>query len=276
MAKLKEIIKGVVGYGGQTPVLRGALTALHSARHLRHPYMRKHPFDISYGIATSGLVPSWLLRSGSAADNHAHAYAGCQPSCLRLALATIPQPQHFTFVDLGCGKGRALVLASELPFHRIVGIELAPSLAAIANHNAQIIKTNHPTRTEIEVVQGDATSVSLPSGNLAIFLYHSFGQELVSRMVNRIIDLTASSNREILFIYENPVYGTLVDETKQFTRWFCATVHCTAEEQGFAPDDDDTVVVWSIGGRSVSPPPMHATHPIIVTRAGWRASLATS
>jgi Methyltransferase domain len=273
---LKEVLRDVLGRGGRVPVIRELLTALNGARHRDHPYMRQHPFDCVYGTTTSGLVPSWLLQSGSAADEHAHAYAACQPSCLREALASLVDPQNFIFVDLGCGKGRALVLATEFPFYRILGIELAASLAASARRNARIIKKKYPDRRVIEVIEGDATSVPLPQGNLAIFLYHSFGPELVKRMVNRIIDLTAGTERQVFFIYENPVYGQMFDDKKEFGRWFCATVHCTAEEQGFAPDDDDTVVVWRIGRISTVMPAMKATAPIIITKPGWKAALAIS
>jgi SAM-dependent methyltransferase len=35
---------------------------------------------------------------------------------------------QFTFVDLGCGKGRVLLMASDYPFQRIVGVEFMPEL----------------------------------------------------------------------------------------------------------------------------------------------------
>lgn len=42
---------------------------------------------------------------------------------------------EFTFVDLGSGKGRALLMASDYPFRRIVGVELLPALHQIAELN---------------------------------------------------------------------------------------------------------------------------------------------
>ena len=35
---------------------------------------------------------------------------------------------EFTFMDLGSGKGRTLLMASEYPFRRIVGVEILPEL----------------------------------------------------------------------------------------------------------------------------------------------------
>jgi SAM-dependent methyltransferase len=272
---LKQLLHNTLGYGCQIPSVRRTLTALHRIRHRHHPYMRAHPFDIAYGTATSGLLPSWLLRSGESADAYAHAYAGCQPSCLRRALSAIPKPEECSFIDLGCGKGRALIVASEYPFRRILGVELAQTLVEDALCNVQTIKQNYKERTAIEVVAGDATDFPLPDDNLVIFLYHSFGPELVTRMLTRILDAAAGKNRVMFFVYENPVYGELVDQLKQFSRWYCETVSCTASEMGFAPDPTDTVVVWRIGGACSVAPPKSATAPIIVTTPGWKAGLGT-
>ena len=250
MEPLKTTMRHVMGHCVRVPLVRQLVAGLQTARLRNHPYMRRHPFDSQYGIETSGLVPAWMLRTGSQADAHAHAYAGCQPSCLRQALSVLPKPERLTFVDLGCGKGRALVVASERPFDHILGIELAPSLVAIAKRNSQAIRLMHPQRTTIEVSEGDASAASLPAGDLAIFLYHSFGRQLVQRLVDRIVDLGSQADRQIFFIYENPVYGEIVDETKCFTKLFEAVVPCTPEEQGFAPDAFDKIAVWQFTGRT--------------------------
>jgi SAM-dependent methyltransferase len=270
-----ELIGRLLGHGSRIPVLRSVLTRLHRLAHWNEPWMRVHPFDTAYGTTTSGRLPAWLLRSGNAADAHATAYAGCQPSCLRHALAVIPDPEDHSFVDLGCGKGRALVIASELPFRRILGIELAPGLVVDARRNARIVKGRYPLRTPIEVIEGDATTAVFPDGDLVVFLYHSFGPELIGRMLSRVTDAVAAVDRTIFLIYENPVYGALVDSNAAFARWHCKTVPCDPSDVGFAPDDEDTVVVWRVGPTAPTAPATDAATPIVVTKPGWRAALET-
>jgi SAM-dependent methyltransferase len=269
------LVRSVLGYGSRVPVLREMLTTLHRVRNRHDPFMRRHPFDIRYGTMTSGALPAWLLRTGEAVDSQTSAYSGCQPSCLRHALAVVPRLERRSFVDLGCGKGRALILASELPFRRIVGVELAPSLVAVARRNAEIVRSKHPRRTAIEVVRGDAAAFPLPDGDLVIFLYHPFGRDLLTRVLGRMTDAVAGTDREIFLIYENPVHGDIVDRTEDFTRWHCETVSCDATEIGFAPDDSDTVVVWRLGGGLPPPAVKDAATPIVVIKAGWKAALAT-
>src|SRR5215469_1881738 len=94
-----------------------------------------HPFDQIHGTDTSGLVPARDLVTGHPNDEHVTAYYGVAPSILRTLvqhwLATAP-PHHitdYTFLDIGAGKGRAVLLASEFPFRQVIGVELNPALA---------------------------------------------------------------------------------------------------------------------------------------------------
>jgi hypothetical protein len=80
-----------------------------------------HPFDEAHGVRTSGLVAGRYLKSGHAHDRHATAYYGVAPSVFHALLSrwrktrpTAPIEQT-TFVDVGAGMGRAVLLAAELP-----------------------------------------------------------------------------------------------------------------------------------------------------------------
>jgi hypothetical protein len=106
-----------------------------------------------------------------------------------------------------------------------------------------------------------------------IFMYHAFGPQIVARMLSRITDAVVGTERVIFLIYENPVYGAMVDGIEKFTRWYGENVPCTPNEVGFAPDDSQTVVIWRIGGTSAIPQRNDATMPIVITKTGQRAEL---
>src|SRR5580704_639241 len=108
-----------------------------------------HPFDQMHGVDTSGLVPAKHLVTGHANDEHVTAYYGVAPSILRSLIThwreTIPPHpiSSYTFIDIGAGKGRGLLVASEYRFRRVIGIELNPAMAAIARQNvARWIETH--------------------------------------------------------------------------------------------------------------------------------------
>src|ERR1700712_3883889 len=94
----------------------------------KNPGPAVHPFDEIHGTETSGLVPAGHLVTGHPNDAHVTAYYGVAPSILRtlidLWLATPPPHpiSQYTFLDIGAGKGRAMLLASQLLFRQVIGI----------------------------------------------------------------------------------------------------------------------------------------------------------
>jgi SAM-dependent methyltransferase len=81
-----------------------------------------HPFDVEHGTDTGGLIPGSELGVGHRHDLFIAGYAGVPPSGFRAAIARwksvglLHRIEDYTFLDLGCGKGRAVLLASEFGF----------------------------------------------------------------------------------------------------------------------------------------------------------------
>jgi SAM-dependent methyltransferase len=222
---------------------------------------RPHPYDLRHGTDTGGIVPS----GGKKTD---HPYWGAAPTVVRQALAKLPAPEKFTFIDLGCGKGRPLFVASELPFRAILGVELSESLARIAQANAAIIARRFPERTRIEIVAGDAANFHLPPGDIALYLYNPFGVELMEKVVAEVEAALAAEPRTIYVIYQNPVAGHCFDASPALRRHYAGHIGYAWEEQGFRLDVCDTkdaVVIWH-GGRDRPPPLPSANAKIEVTR----------
>ena len=51
-----------------------------------------------------------------------------------------PRYEGFTFVDLGSGKGRVLLLAALRPFRRVIGVEISASLHTRAQANVEALR----------------------------------------------------------------------------------------------------------------------------------------
>lgn len=232
---------------------------------------RTHPFDRQHGTDTSGCVAADELPPDEAARAHAICYAGSQPSLLRQALAELWPVDSFTFVDLGCGKGRALLVASEFPFRDILGVELSAPLARIAGDNAVLFARRFPQRTAISVAVADASTFPLPAGNLVLFLYHPFGAALVARVARAVEAALASGRRSVCVVYYNPVAGHCFDASKPLLRRYARMLPYAAEERGYGPDPSDLVVIWQ-GGR-MKPPAAGANARIVLAPGGLRAVL---
>ena len=182
-----------------------------------------HPFDLFHGTDTGGYISGADLVSRSKSSLYNTAYLGIAPSCFTDALRSLPlEFERFTFVDLGCGKGRAVMVASELPFPRLIGVEIAPELCDVARANIAL-KAEWASR--ITILNHDATTVEYPETPLLIFLFHPFLAPVLRRVLANLERQLRRSPRETYILYaRNPRY-TKVLERFPFLEEISDTAH---------------------------------------------------
>lgn len=233
---------------------------------------RPHPFDRAEGIETLGFIqPRPGDLHGVAGTAHV-GYGGSQPSIVRRTLASLPDLAGYAFMDLGCGKGRALAVASEFAFTRIVGVELDPALAARARRNAAIVQARHPSRTPIEIREGDATTAEAAGERVVFFLYHPFHEALMARFVAHLERSLADGLRHCAVIYYNPVWHAPLDASPLLCRLDAVEMPYDRSEIGFGPDSADLVVTWQsrVGAWPSRP---GAERSIVCPDGPWQARL---
>ncbi len=151
--------------------------------------LMKHPFDQANGVRTSGLVAGRFLKSGHRHDHHATAYYGVAPSVfaglVRRWMQSQPKAnlEQCTLVDVGAGMGRAVLMASSMPFFQVVGVELNPALARIARRNAAIWRSGGRAVAPIRISCADATEFRFPKGPCVAFLFNPFGATVMRRFL---------------------------------------------------------------------------------------------
>ena len=142
-----------------------------------------HPFDLKYGTDTGGYLSPDELHGGTASDAMNNGYSAVAPSVFREACRrwreTLPSSsarvEAYTFVDVGAGKGRALLLAAELPFRKVIGVELNEDLARIAQRNITLwMNWSHAFAAKIRVLQQDALEFRWPRPPLLVYLNNPF------------------------------------------------------------------------------------------------------
>jgi SAM-dependent methyltransferase len=124
----------------------------------------------------------------------------------------------FTFIDLGSGKGRTLLMASDYPFLRIVGVELLPSLNEIAQQNLAQYHSQSQKCFAIESICTDATTFTLPDGALVIFLFNPFPESGLRRSLENLEKSLDAHPRPAYVIYHNPQLEAVLNETGRLKR----------------------------------------------------------
>jgi SAM-dependent methyltransferase len=207
----------------------GLLATMRKALvHLTYGRAGDDAFDRQYGTDTGGLIPLWKVSVRSLNSRFGGPYRATAEDELIDALRFLGEAfGDFTFVDLGCGKGRTLLVAPRLGFARAIGVEFADELVAIARANIAKLAVRNAT-----IIFGDVTEYAFPETDLVVYLYNPFAAEIMRRvMINLEAHLRALPQLKLYVIYKNPICAAAIDEAPSLSRL------------GAVPGHDD-ILVW--------------------------------
>jgi SAM-dependent methyltransferase len=201
-----------------------------------------HPFDARYGTDTSGWVNRRRLRGGHPNSAFVSAYFGTPPSRFTNAIERwrdtpdSPSPERCRFVDLGCGKGRVLLLASRMPFLEAVGIELNPRLAGIASANLSRWREQQEITTPASVRCADAVSSvkTLLDGPTLLYLFHPFEAPVLRELLKAVVaqQATLTAPVDLLYLFPVPDVGATFTDFPQFQHIWQKEIPASPEDQG--------------------------------------------
>jgi hypothetical protein len=235
-----------------------------------------HPFDQIHGTETSGLIAADNLVTGHPNDAHVTAYYGVAPSILHTLvdhwLATPPPHPIFdyTFVDIGAGKGRAMLLASQHPFHQVIGIELNPTMATIAQTNLDLWQSAHATDTTAPkiaptlLLQKDVLDYKLPPTPTLAFLFHPFEAPVLKALLRRIETQFSKRPGTLDILYVNAECADILDKHPAFTLLWqgkvamspedhAADLAAIAQQKEYGSTGDEECAIYRYTGRSSKP-----------------------
>jgi trans-aconitate methyltransferase len=204
-------------------------TARESIRYVRRWPARQRwadldqAFDREHGVDTAGIVPLQALAIDSAKRDLGHRYHASDAAGFRALMARLALPaEELTFVDLGVGKGRAMLLASELPFRRVVGVEFAPELCEVARRDVKSFQSAAQRCRELEVVCADAAEYQLPDEPTLVYIYNSFEEPVMRAVLANVRRSVDEKPRKLLLALVNrKLDASSLDETG----WRCLAEH---------------------------------------------------
>jgi SAM-dependent methyltransferase len=196
----------------------------------------QHPFDERYGVETGGLIAGTELHSGHAHDGFNTAYYAMAPSRFQrvmeywIADESHPALAEYNFVDLGCGKGRAVMMASAFGFREVAGVELHAVLARIAEANVAMWSAAGRAAYPVRIICGDATEFVFPSGACLLYLFNPFSALVLQRLIERIEAQFVDRPGLLDLIYFNPEAGDLLEKHGGFEVLWTGTVALSEED----------------------------------------------
>lgn len=172
----------------------------------RHRYWKaQREIDDEYGTDTLSVVA--IDDFSAIGPNIAHAIEYHPSPALEFdtILRQLPiSHSEYVFVDLGCGKGLALILASRFNFNQITGVEFGRTLYEIALTNMDRFRQQKHTEQPIDVMLGDAAEFNFPPEPLVVYLYNPFGPEIIEKVLSNLGRSLSEHPRSCWIVYMTP------------------------------------------------------------------------
>ena len=171
-------------------------------------------------------------------------YQPTDPAAFAEMMASLPIDfRQFTFVDLGSGKGRTLLMAAEYPFRRIVGVEILPELHRVAEENVRAYLERkvgirvgasegadganletpeaaslQESQVRIECVCADARDYEFPAEPLVLYLFNPISQAGLVRVVTNLERSLREHPRDVYILYHNPLLEHVLAQSPALER----------------------------------------------------------
>ncbi len=162
-------------------------------------------YDFDYGVDTTWATVRLRTRIRELLSGAR--YQPSEPSLFHQILQSLPVASDgFTFIDLGSGKGRTLLMASAYPFGRIVGIELLAELDAVAGENIGRYHDDQQRCFALESHAGDARDFVFPAEPTVLYLFDPFPEHVLRTVLANLRDSLTESPRTVYVLYHNLVH----------------------------------------------------------------------
>lgn len=174
-------------------------------------FFEAHLFDILHGTDTHKWLPKAFINSKTVITSEASIYMASWTNEVKRSFRTLNDMlgvafENYTFIDVGCGKGKVTIIwesccRSQGRRQEIYGLELLEDLIPIAQSNYMKIH-GEPGKFLVK----DASDINpIEFGKkFILYLYNPFNENILERMIRKF------SNYETVIVYNNPVHGDLL------------------------------------------------------------------
>ncbi|MBE7169998.1 MAG: class I SAM-dependent methyltransferase [Williamsia sp.] len=165
--------------------------------------------ESKYKLNTSRLNSLTGLAVTGNNLQHAEIYQGASYFLLENLfghLRTLHQGK--SFVDMGCGKGRALTVAAHYGFVYITGVDFARDLCREAEYNCKKLQTDFPA-VHCRIICADAAEYRFEKEMDTIYFFNPFDQIVMAQVLKNLQESFYHHPRTLFVVYLNPQHKAL-------------------------------------------------------------------
>lgn len=159
-----------------------------------------------YGLRTVDFDESITQRLNGFAQYGSHAYMPSNYVLLERVFRELNRYGHNkTLLDMGCGKGRVMLVAARFGFRQITGVELVREYCRQAEEQIKTASRSLPS-VSFEILCTDAGTYRIPHGVQTVFFYNPFNKEVMGAVIENILASLRREPRPLFVVYLNPIF----------------------------------------------------------------------
>lgn len=182
---------------------------LRNARHLIADRLARR-WDRVNDVDTAGSIRLDSLDVVGPNRSKGNECVCTSPKSFDFIMRNLPaELEAYTFIDIGSGKSRTLLLASHYPFGAIVGVEFARELVAIAARNLSTYANPRQKCRNLSVVEADAAAYEFPETPLVVYFYNPFSKDVFDTVLRNLTVSLARSPRDCFLVYGSSSHNAI-------------------------------------------------------------------
>lgn len=201
---------------------RGVRYTMRAAcRHVNAAVSRlvDHHFDIAFGTDTRGVIENESLSDVVSPNlGRGIRYEPSRALPLRRVLRAARVPTDGGFVDLGCGKGRAMMVAALCGFSHLTGVDYSGALCAVAERNLDLLRARTKRKFTSSVIVKDAADYAFTAHDIVVYLFNPFDAVVLAAVLAHLRRSLERHPRTVWIVYHNPVRRGVIDKDGGFAR----------------------------------------------------------
>jgi hypothetical protein len=167
-------------------------------------------WDRAHGVDTAGSIQLHSLTITGPNRDFGNESICTSPRSFDFMMRSLPPDlAGYTFVDIGAGKSRTLLLASRYNFAKIFRVEFAKELVDCAKRNIASFKSDWQKCRDLEIVEADAAQYQLPDTPLVLFFYNPFSKEVFDVVLGNVVASLRANKRDCYIVYGSSSHNAI-------------------------------------------------------------------
>lgn len=182
-----------------------------------HRYVPDHAIEQHCFVPTSETLPLSILRVPHQLRRSGHDYRPTPRLVFQWAMEMLHEPvQRKEFVDYGAGRGRVLLMASNYPFEKITGAEIAEELANDCHLNIAQYPRSLMKCRDVSCEHVSALRLPIPEGETVFFFNNPFTRSMFERVIDQIVSSYKDDPRPLFVICVDMDGADVMEDTGVF------------------------------------------------------------